>query len=303
MSSRGDRALRRRAGEDKSAPAVPAPPSPVYPGETGGSVEPSTSVKNEPLIRRGVLERLARFFLIATVVAAFGLLFSIVSVAQRPFQVSAVISPGPRTPAPVRFGVAVPPTSTPDLPLVALLAGHSGGADPGAVCPDGLREVDVTSDVAQRARTILEARGYRVDILAEFDPRLNSAKRDYAPRVFLAIHADSCVKYASGYKVARATASATPDEDDRLVRCVTSEYFAATQLPFHADSITTDMTHYHALNEIDPKSPGAIIELGFLGSEHELLKNRRPVLAEGVANGIDDFIQGQSCKKAVDGNQ
>lgn len=303
MSSQGDRALRRRAGEDKSAPAVPASLSPAYPGETVGSGEPSANVKNEPLIRRGALERLARFFLIATVVAAFGLLFSIVSVAQRPFQVSAAISPGPRTQAPARFGVAVLPTSTPDLPLVALLAGHSGGADPGAVCSDGLREVDVTSDVAQRARTILEARGYRVDILAEFDPRLNSAKRDYAPRVFLAIHADSCVKYASGYKVARATASATPDEDDRLVRCITSEYFATTQLPFHADSITTDMTHYHALNEIDPKSPGAIIELGFLGSEHELLKNRRPVLAEGVANGIDDFMQGQSCKKAVDGNQ
>lgn len=255
------------------------------------------------MIRRRALERLARFFLIAAVVTVFGLFFSLFNVARRPLQISEMISPGLGTSAPTRFAVAAPPTLTPDLPLVALLAGHSGGADPGAICPDGLREVDVTTDVAQRTKTILEARGYRVDILAEFDARLNSAKRDYAPRVFLALHADSCVKYASGYKVARATNSAAPDEDDRLVRCITSEYFASTQLPFHSDSITTDMTHYHALNEIDPKSPGAIIELGFLGSEHELLKNHRPLLAEGVANGIDDFMLGQSCKKAVDGKQ
>lgn len=277
--------------------------STLYSGEPAGSLDSSTNAENEPMVRRRALERLARFFLIAAVVAAFGLFFSIFSVARRPLQISEIIPPGSGTSAPTRFAIAVPPTSTPDLPLVALLAGHSGGADPGAICSDGLREVDVTTDVAQRAKTILEARGYRVDILAEFDARLNSAKRDYAPRVFLALHADSCVKYASGYKVARATNSAAPDEDDRLVRCITSEYFASTQLPFHSDSITTDMTHYHALNEIDPKSPGAIIELGFLGSEHELLKNRRPLLAEGVANGIDDFILGQSCKKAVDGKQ
>ncbi len=271
------------------SPALTGEPSPTTPATEPG-LEP------ESLIRRKVLDWLARFFLIAAVVAVFGLFFSAVNLARQPIQVSAEVTTGPGTPRPTRFAIAVPPTATPDIPLVALLAGHSGGADPGAICPDGLREVDVTTDVAQRAKTILQARGYRVDILAEFDPRLNATKRDYAPSAFLAIHADSCVKYASGYKVARATNSATPDEDDRLVRCVTNEYFASTQLPFHADSITTDMTHYHAFGEIDSKSPAAIVELGFLGSEHELLKNHRPTLAEGIANGIDDFMQGQSCK-------
>lgn len=187
-------------------------------------------------------------------------------------------------------------TPTPLSPLVALLAGHSGGDDPGAVCPDGLREVDITTDVAMRAKAMLESRGYRVDILAEFDRRLDAIKRDYAPHAFLAIHADSCVYYASGYKVARAAYSASPQEDDRLVRCISSSYAAASRLVFHEGSITNDMKHYHGLMKIHPQSPGAIIELGFMGSDRDVLVNQRERLALGIANGIERFLQGSPCK-------
>jgi N-acetylmuramoyl-L-alanine amidase len=179
---------------------------------------------------------------------------------------------------------------------VGLVAGHSGGIDTGAVCQDGLREVDITVDVAQRTKKLLEGHNYRVDILAEFDPKLNATRRDYAPRAFLAIHADSCITYASGFKVARAANSYIPQEDDRLVRCMTSAYAAVTHLPFHSNSITSDMTLYHGLNEINSKTPGAIIELGFLGSEYNLLKNRRDLLAAGVADGLIAFLRGDPCE-------
>ena len=253
-------------------------------------------------IRRGALEKLSRFFLIASGVALFGLLFSIVLIARRPPEVVALVPP------PIQTIIQLPTltptvTPTPLPPLVALLAGHSGGIDTGAVCPDGLREVDITTDVAHRAKALLEALGYRVDILAEFDARLSRTRQDYAPNVFLAIHADSCIYYASGYKVARADNSAIPQEDDRLTRCISLAYAAATDLPFHAGSITTDMTHYHGLEEIDPNSPGAIIELGFLGSNHDLLQNHRDILAQGVANGIDDFLKGNGCPQGQTGNQ
>lgn len=215
-----------------------------------------------------------------------------VILASRPPEIIAALSfVSTAIPAP---GPTVTPTPLP--PLIALVAGHSGSIDPGASCPDGLREVDITTDVARRAKMTLEARGYRVDLLTEFDQRLNAQRRDYAPRAFLAIHADSCVYYASGYKVARAANSAIPQEDDRLVRCVSADYAAATQLPFHAGSITNDMTHYHGLQEIDPQSPGAIIELGFLGSDHEILKNRRDLLAQGVVDSIDNFLHGNTCQ-------
>jgi N-acetylmuramoyl-L-alanine amidase len=182
------------------------------------------------------------------------------------------------------------------------LAGHSGGIDTGAICPDGLREVDITTDVAHRAKALLEARGYTVDILAEFDARLTH-NQTYAPRVFLAIHADSCIYYATGYKVARADNSVIPQEDDRLTRCISLSYAAASELPFHAGSITTDMTHYHGLEEISPQSPGAIIELGFLGSNHDLLQNHRDILAQGVADGIDRYLQNDNCPQGQTGNQ
>lgn len=251
--------------------------------------------QDSTLIRHGALEKLSRFFLIASGVALFGALVAIALVVRRPPEVVAMAPPVIQTL--IQLPTATPTvTPTPIPPPIALLAGHSGGADTGAICPDGLREVDVTVDVAQRAKALLEARGYRVDILAEFDARLSATRRDYAPRAFLAIHADSCIYYASGYKVARAEFSANPEEDDRLTHCVSSAYAAASQLPFHAGSITRDMTHYHALNEISPQTPAAIIELGFLGSDHDLLKNKRDVLAMGISDGVDSFLRGMTCQ-------
>lgn len=251
------------------------------------------------LIRCEWLERLARISLMAGIVALLAAFWFAVTSTPHPAQVIA------RTPAPLQtlIPTIIPlpspiptPTPTPLPPLVALLAGHSGGTDTGALCPDGLREVDITTDVAARARTLLEARGYRVDILAEFDARLNAVKRDYSPRAFLAIHADSCIYNVSGYKVARAANSASLQEDDRLVRCVSSSYAAASQLPFHEDSITTAMTLYHGFMKINPQSPAAILELGFLGSDKAMLKNNRDQLALGIADGITRFLQGSGCQ-------
>jgi N-acetylmuramoyl-L-alanine amidase len=247
------------------------------------------------LIRCEWLEGLARISLMAGIVALLAALWFAVTGPPHPAQVIA------RAPAPLQtlIPTIIPlptPTPTPLPPLVALVAGHSGGTDPGALCPDGLREVDITTDVAARAKTLLEARGYRVDILAEFDTRLNAIKRDYSPNAFLAIHADSCIYNVSGYKVARAANSASPQEDDRLVRCVSSSYAAASQLPFHEDSITTAMTLYHGFMKINPQSPAAILELGFLGSDKAILKNNRDQLALGIADGITRFLQGSGCQ-------
>jgi len=271
---------------DYRRPTRAAPPARRAPGAGEESSAP---------IRVWALDRLSRFFLIATGVTVFAFFASLVLIARRPPELVAM------APAPIQTFILLPTatptiTPTPTPPPIALLAGHSGGTDTGAICPDGLREVDVTTDVARRAKAMLESRGYRVDILAEFDQRLNATRRDYAPRAFLAIHADSCINYASGYKVARAEFSAVPGEDDRLTRCVSSAYAAATQLPFHEGSITRDMTHYHGLNEISAQSPAAIIELGFLGSDHDILKNRRDVLALGIVDGVDSFLRGMVCQ-------
>src|SRR5690606_7707760 len=77
--------------------------------------------------------------------------------------------------------------------------GH-GGKDPGAVA-DGMRESDVTLEVAQRARRLLEQAGAEVTLTRESDQFVglreraeSSADRD----LFVSIHLDSAVAEQSG---------------------------------------------------------------------------------------------------------
>lgn len=248
------------------------------------------------MIRVRALQVLSRFFLVLTLVAIVGIPGSLYLYYRRPAQVLALVPMlgiPTFTPEPTRTPT---PTRTPVPPPIAIVAGHSGGADPGASCTDGLREVDITTEVARRIKASMDARGNRVEILAEFDARLSAARKDYSPRVFLSIHADSCVYEATGYKIVRAEKSAIPQEDDRFVRCISSTYANATKLPFHEGSITRDMTHYHGLNEINPQTPAAIIELGFLGGDHDLLKFKRDILSNGIVAGIESFLKGSACQ-------
>jgi len=179
------------------------------------------------------------------------------------------------------------PVQTP--PRIGVVAGHAG-YDSGAVCPDGLTEAEINWTVAQEVKTLLERKGYRVDLLEEFDERLTGYRAD----ALVSIHADSCdVPGATGFKVARVTDSAIPEAEDRLVACLYREYEAATGLPRHPSSITDNMTNYHAFREIDYYTPGAIIEMGFLLDDRDLLVRRPKLLARGIAAGVVCFLEGE----------
>src|SRR4030067_1344067 len=59
------------------------------------------------------------------------------------------------------------PTSTPrPRPLIGVVAGHWGN-DSGAVCADGLTEVELNLDIASRVKAILAPLGYDVEVLKE----------------------------------------------------------------------------------------------------------------------------------------
>jgi len=158
------------------------------------------------------------------------------------------------------------------------------------MCDDGLQEVSINLDVASRVVAILQYSGYDAELLPEFSDELPGYEAD----AFISIHADACnVPEASGFKVARVAASAIPEVEDRLVRCLIQEYGEATGLSFHRNSITFDMTVYHAFNEIDPQTPGAIIELGFMGADRDLLTDEAYKVAQGVVQGILCFLEGE----------
>jgi len=191
----------------------------------------------------------------------------------------------------------VPPSPTPTTPptKIGLVAGHWSADprkyDPGAVCPDGLTEVEINLAIAQLVKALLENRGYAVDLLEEFDAALDGYQAD----ALVSIHADSCaIPTASGFKVASVLHSAVPEEEDHLVKCLREEYQKAVGLSFHEHSITYDMTEYHAFYEIASQTPGAIIETGFMAADRQILLGQQDKVAQGIANGIVCFLETNS---------
>lgn len=218
-------------------------------------------------------------------------------------------------PSPVSMAYAPTPSSTvrsvqtraptfsptPSVPRIGIVPGHwwldengQQSLDVGAVCDEGtasqLTELEVNLEVAQRVVFELQRIGYEADLLQEWDERLYGYQAD----VLLSIHADACLyPEASGFKVARVADSRVPEIEDRLVVCIVEEYGARTGLKFHEDSITHDMTRYHTFYEIDPNTPGAIIEVGFMLADRPLLTQRPDLVAQGIIDGILCFLEGE----------
>lgn len=195
----------------------------------------------------------------------------------------------PDTPRPSPTPEVSPtPIPPPRPPKVGIVAGH-WKSDVGAMCDDGLQEVTINLDVASRVVALLQHEGYDAELLPEFSDQLQGYQAD----AFVSIHSDACnVPEATGFKAARVAASAIPEVEDRLVACLIQEYGEMTGLPFHRNSITYDMTIYHAFGEIELQTPGAIIELGFMGADRELLTDGAYTVAQGVARGIVCFLEG-----------
>ena len=177
----------------------------------------------------------------------------------------------------------------PGNPRIGLIAGH-WQYDTGAICPDGLQEVELNLQIARRVAQMLRNQGYNVEVLPEYSAKLDGYQAD----VFLSIHCDSCIDDLSGFKIARMTHSTVPELEDLLVDCLYEAYETATGLPRHQDTITEDMRQYHALRRIAPETPGAIIECGFMGGDRYLLENEQDRVAAGIANGIEGFLTDQS---------
>jgi N-acetylmuramoyl-L-alanine amidase len=182
------------------------------------------------------------------------------------------------------------PTPTPrPRPRIGIVAGHWGGVDPGAVCPDGFTEVEINLNVATRVKEELTAAGFDVDLLEEYDAKLPG----YQALALVSIHADTCQfinDEASGFKVAAALASSSPEKASRLVACIRSRYEEVTGLRFHAGSVTSHMSSYHAFEEINTETTAAIIEIGFLNLDRQILTQQPELLAEGVTKGILCYI-------------
>lgn len=204
------------------------------------------------------------------------------------------------TPRPSATATATPqsfsatqPDGRPRKLSVGIVAGHWGN-DSGSVCANGVTEQQTNFEIAKRVTELLTAHGYRVDLLQEFDARLNGYQAD----VLLSLHADSCDEIdadppATGFKVARSIASAIPTTEDELVTCLRDNYARVTGLTYHTNSITRDMTDYHSFREVREVTPAAIIETGFLKLDYNLIVEQPALPARGIAEGIICFLDNQ----------
>ncbi len=188
------------------------------------------------------------------------------------------------------------PTSSPQItPRIGLVVGHwdDNTKDPGAVCADGsLTEFMVNQNVATRVQANLVQLGYEVDLLREFDPLLNG----YEALALVSIHADSCDfinDTATGYKVAASMANPRPERSQRLVACLRTRYGQVTGMPLHSTSVTDDMTSYHAFEEINPETTAAIVEVGFLNLDRQILSQQPDLIAKGITDGILCYVNNE----------
>jgi len=169
---------------------------------------------------------------------------------------------------------------------IGIVAGHSGN-DSGAVCEDGRTEAETVQRIAEKVARRLERSGASVDMLAEYDERLNG----YVADALVSIHADSCID-RSGFKVARASLSTKSELDDYLVGCLGARYAEVTGIPFDASTITDDMTGYHAFKRVAASTPAAIIETGFLGGDWQVIGKQPELAARGITDGVICFLEG-----------
>lgn len=183
------------------------------------------------------------------------------------------------------------PTALPPS-RIGIVAGHYG-SDSGSVCSDGFTEMEANLKIGTLVVQKLKALGYTVDLLEEFDPRLNQ----YRALALVSIHNDSCDYInddATGFKVAAPSEAQYQDRTERLEKCLIHRYQETTGLKFHVNTITPDMTSYHTFNEISSETTAAIIETGFLNLDEQIIRYQPELVADGIVAGIQCFIERES---------
>lgn len=177
---------------------------------------------------------------------------------------------------------------------IALISGHAGN-DSGAVCTDAngqpiVTEAAIVAAITDRVASQLRRGGANVTVLDEFDHRLAGLQAD----LLVSLHADSCIE-ASGYKFATSSSlGLAPQIQNNLSSCFDEHYAEATGLAAHPDTITHNMTDYHAFRKIDTQTPALILEVGFIGGDQTLLVEEPDQVARGITASIRCFFERES---------
>lgn len=167
--------------------------------------------------------------------------------------------------------------------------GH-GGANPGAVSSNGLREADVNLDVAFRLGRLLKARGYDIlysrteDVTVGLKERADLAN-EWGADYFVSIHCNSNVNpvYTGTstyyYREGSTSSRFAQTVNNALVAMIETKNLGIMQANFAVLRLT--------------RMPAILVELAFISNPYEASLLATPSFREncavGIANGIIEF--------------
>ena len=178
---------------------------------------------------------------------------------------------------------------------IGVLAGHWQD-NPGEVCADGIIEADINHAIAEKVKLNLEEKDIKVNLFNEYDLDFLNYEAD----AFLGIYSGSCLETPlppSGFKIGTSLTAGNPDLINAFAICLAENYQTYTNLPFTYEVINPDHSSFHIFRDINPNTPAALIEIGALSTDRDLITNRSNTVAEGISAGIVCFIEKSSGMK------
>lgn len=173
--------------------------------------------------------------------------------------------------------------------VIVLDAGH-GGSDPGAI-GNGLREKDITLDIAQRTKKLLEEKGFTVIMTRESDTypslkdRTDLANRSNAD-IFISIHVNA--GGGTGIETWWYSKGPEPTRSEQLATSIQKHLIDKT----NARNRGVKDGNLHINRE--STMPSALVEVGFIDNSSDATKLKqssyRSQIAEALMLGIIEYF-------------
>ncbi|PIN90221.1 hypothetical protein COU60_01925 [Candidatus Pacearchaeota archaeon CG10_big_fil_rev_8_21_14_0_10_34_76] len=195
--------------------------------------------------------------------------------------------------------------------LIVIDAGHGMGNakpgvyDPGAVFGD-LHEADINLDVSERVKDDLAEKGYIVNNLREslnvelpLSARAKNAN-ELGAEVFVSVHVNSYEGESESAKGVRTYYFPGSVEGKEL-----GKYVQDNLIEILEDNVEGFSQNYEGLREGNFKvlretdMPAILVEMGFITNERDrrYMVENSDVIAEGIAEGIDNYLNERKVKK------
>lgn len=176
--------------------------------------------------------------------------------------------------------------------IIGILPGHYG-FDSGYQCGpeyNFVKESDVNLRLGIMVRDYLEAQGYTVDFLHEYDPELSN----YTALALVSIHANPCDSDDSsltGFNITTGGQNTYPSESKRLNDCLAYHYGQNSELNYLGENYDPEEEFLNSFDAVNNYTTISVIHTGYLGNDYRTISEKTNSLAKGIADGIICYVE------------